>query len=91
MRKEASLPVRLDTELSRRLDKAAERMGLTKSALIRVLIKSFVDELEAKGGKITFPLRWQEQKRDTPCSSLKYVAESSTRSDGKAGKRNREK
>ena len=62
MRKEASLPVRLDTDLSRRLDMAAERLGLTKSALIRVLVKSFVDELEAKGGKITFPLRWQKQK-----------------------------
>lgn len=37
MRKEASLPVRLDTEISRRLDAAAERLGLTKSALIRVL------------------------------------------------------
>lgn len=90
MRKEASLPVRLDTDLSRRLDVAAERLGLTKSALIRILVKSFVDQLEANGGKITFPLHWQEQKRDASSSSLKYVAESSTRSDGKAGKRNRE-
>ena len=90
MRKEASLPVRLDTDLSRRLDRAAVQLGLTKSALIRVLVKSFVDQLEANGGKITLPLRWQEQKRDAPSSSLKYTAESKARHDGKAGKRNRE-
>lgn len=86
MRKEASLPVRLDTDLSRRLDRAAERMGLTKSALIRVLVKSFVDQLEAAGGKITFPLRWQEQGRDIPASPLCDVAEVKSRYGRKAGK-----
>lgn len=83
MRKEASLPVRLDTELSRRLNRAAERLGLTKSALIRVLIKSFVDQLEAEGGRITFPLRWEESKG----APVRYVAESKARYGGKAGQR----
>ena len=87
MRKEASLPVRLDTELSRRLDLAAARLGLTKSALIRILVKSFVDQLEAAGGKITFPLRWQEQEQDIPASPLRYVAEVKPRYGRKAGKR----
>ncbi|MFA7157824.1 MAG: ribbon-helix-helix protein, CopG family [Kiritimatiellia bacterium] len=66
MKKEASLPIRLDTDLSRRLDRAADRLGLTKSALIRILVKSFVDELEAAGGKMTLPFSWQEQKRSSP-------------------------
>ncbi|MFH1970040.1 MAG: ribbon-helix-helix protein, CopG family [Verrucomicrobiota bacterium] len=81
------MPVRLDTDLSRRLDMAAERLGLTKSALIRILVKSFVDQLEANGGKITFPLRWQDQKRDSPTPSLRYVAKTKTRYGGKVGKR----
>ena len=81
------MPVRLDTDLSRRLDVAAERLGLTKSALIRILVKSFVDQLEANGGKITFPLRWQNQQRDAPTTSLRYVAEAKSRYGHKAGKR----
>lgn len=90
MRKEASLPVRLDTDMSRRLDRAAVRLGLTKSALIRMLVKSFVDQLEANGGKITFPLRWQEEKQDIPAFPLRRVAEPRAGYGGKAGKRNRE-
>ena len=81
------MPVRLDTDLSRRLDRAAARLGLTKSALIRVLVKSFVDQLEANDGKITLPLRWQDQKRDISASPLRYVAESKAKYGSKAGKR----
>lgn len=87
MRKEASLPVRLDTELSRQLNRAAERLGLTKSALIRILVKSFVDQLEANGGKITFPLRWQDHKKDISAPSLRYVAEAKARYGNKINKR----
>lgn len=87
MRKEASLPVRLDTDLSRRLDRAAEQLGLTKSALIRILVKSFVDQLEANGGKITLPLCWQEQKRDATVFPLRYVAESKAEYGRKPGRR----
>lgn len=87
MRKEASLPVRLDTDISRRLGLAAERLGLTKSALIRVLVKSFLDQLEANGGKITFPMRWQEEKQDIPALPLRRVAEPRAKYGDKAGKR----
>lgn len=81
------MPVRLDKDLSLRLDRAATRLGLTKSALIRVLVKSFVDQLEANGGKITLPLRWQEQERDAPALPLQYVAETKPRYAHKADKR----
>ncbi|MBU4199410.1 MAG: ribbon-helix-helix protein, CopG family [Verrucomicrobia bacterium] len=87
MRKEASLPIRLDTELSQRLNRAAERLGLTKSGLIRILIKSFVDQLEANGGKITFPLRWQEHQPKVPSSPLRFVAETRAKYGGKGGQR----
>jgi len=75
MRKEASLPVRLDTDLSDRLDRAAERLGLTKSALIRILVKAFLDQLEAEGGKMTLPFSWQKSKNERTVSELRYVAE----------------
>lgn len=83
MKKEASLPVRLDTEMSRRLDLAAERLGLTKSALIRILVKSFVEQLEVNGGKITFPLRWQGFKKGISAPSLQYVAAPRAKYGGK--------
>ncbi|MDD5482913.1 MAG: ribbon-helix-helix domain-containing protein [Kiritimatiellae bacterium] len=87
MRKEASLPVRLDTDLNRRLNRAAKRLGLTKSVLIRIMVKSFVDQLEANGGKITFPLRWQDQNPDTSASPQRYAAEPTAQYGPKDGKR----
>jgi len=33
-------------------------MGLTVSALVRLLIKSFVQTYDKDGGKITLPLNW---------------------------------
>lgn len=86
MRKEASLPVRLDVDLNRRLGRAAERLGLTKSALIRMLVKSFLDQLEADGGKMTLPFSWQESKMVKSRSSLRYIAEPRAH-NGKAGQR----
>jgi len=45
--------------------------------------------LEANGGRITFPLRWQKSPLDTDTSSspLRYVAEPRARYGGKKGKR----
>jgi hypothetical protein len=60
MKKEASLPVRLDTDEKRRLKIAAGRMGLTVSALIRLLVRSFVEEYERQGGRVMLPPDWRE-------------------------------
>jgi antitoxin component of RelBE/YafQ-DinJ toxin-antitoxin module len=87
VRKEASLPVRLDTDISHRLDQAAERLGLTKSALIRILVKSFLDQLEADGGKMTLPFSWEESKTVKSPPSLRYVAEPKAQYGRKGGKR----
>ncbi|HQQ61264.1 MAG TPA: hypothetical protein PKU89_08015, partial [Kiritimatiellia bacterium] len=55
MRKEAALPVRLESETKIRLQMTAAALGLSPSALIRILISSFVDEFERGGGRILFP------------------------------------
>lgn len=75
MKKEASLPVRLESDISHRLDLAAEKLGLTKSALIRILVRSFVDQMEANGGKIVFPLQWKTGDMSDNAVRLQRVAE----------------
>lgn len=55
MSKEASLPVRLDTDLDRRVGVAVGRLRITKSALIRMLLEAFVEEWERSGGRVVFP------------------------------------
>ena len=59
MRKETALPVRLEANTKIRLQKAAQAMGTTPSALIRILVNSFVDEFERGGGRILFPPQWR--------------------------------
>ncbi len=58
-RKEASLPVRLDTESKERLQDIGDNMGLTVSAIVRLLVKSFVQEYGKSGGRIVLPLEWK--------------------------------
>lgn len=59
MRKEASLPVRLSTEAKERLQQISDSMGLTVSAIVRLLVNSFVQEYDRSGGVITLPLEWK--------------------------------
>lgn len=58
MRKDTTIPFRLDAGTKQRLQAAADRMGLSTSALIRILIDSFVRSFEASGGRTTLPLDW---------------------------------
>ncbi len=76
MRKEASLPVRLHTDEKRRLQTAAEHMGLTVSALIRLLVRSFVEEYDRQGGRITLPPDWSQSFGAEP-DEARNVAEKS--------------
>lgn len=75
MRKDASLPVRLDLDEKRRLKVAAEQMGLTVSALIRLLVRSFVDEYDRQNGRIALPPDWHEVLGSSTTEARK-VAES---------------
>lgn len=59
MRKEASLPIRLDTDTKHSLQNIADIMGLTVSALIRMLVKSFAKEYDLSGGKVAIPPQWE--------------------------------
>ena len=58
MKKETSLPVRLDANDKKRLRGIADAMGMTVSALIRILVKSFIDEYDRSNGKIVMPPQW---------------------------------
>lgn len=56
----AQLPIRLDPETDRRLTRAAELAGTSKSAIIRMLAKSFVDQCVREDGSVTLPPQWHE-------------------------------
>ena len=70
MRKAASLPVRLDPDTKLRLKNAAEAMGMTVSALIRLLVKSFVEEYDRCGGRISLPPHWKTEPEPALQSAL---------------------
>ena len=55
MRKEASLPIRLDREDKARIQQAAESLGMTTSTLVRLLVRSFVEKYEKSGGRVLMP------------------------------------
>jgi len=55
MRKQASLPVRLDTHMSERLDAIAIKLHLTKSAVIRMVAEAFVVYWDEQQGRIVMP------------------------------------
>ncbi|MGF1656874.1 MAG: hypothetical protein ACFCU3_07855 [Verrucomicrobiales bacterium] len=51
------LPIRLELDVERRLEKVAAESGTTKSALIRFLAKTFVDQVE-RNGQVILPIDW---------------------------------
>jgi len=51
----AQLPVRLDADIEDRLESIAQRTGTTKSGLIRMLAKRFVETCVNEDGSVTFP------------------------------------
>ncbi len=61
MRKEAALPIRLDAETKVALNKIAETTGLSVSSLVRMLVKSFVEEYDRSGGTVRIPPQWQRK------------------------------
>lgn len=53
------LPIRLDKETEARLESAAQKAGTTKSAIIRMLAQSFVDQV-VRAGQVILPPNWSE-------------------------------
>jgi len=64
MAKQASLPVRIDADIAVRVEASVKRLGITKSALIRMLLESFVDQFERNGGKIVLPPTWKTNAKE---------------------------
>ena len=60
MRFGAVLPVRLDTQVEKRLEVLAAQSGTTKSALIRLLAKTFVTRFVDEDGSVRLPPNWME-------------------------------
>lgn len=56
----SQLPIRLDPDTEKRIEAAAEQAGTTKSAMIRMLAKTFVDQCVQAGGKVTLPPNWHD-------------------------------
>lgn len=56
----SQLPIRLDPSIDARLQAAAEQAGTSKSALIRMLAKTFVDQCVEPNGRVTLPPNWHD-------------------------------
>lgn len=54
------LPIRLESDVEKRLEAAAVKSGTTKSAIIRLLAKTFVDQVIGRDGTITMPPKWEQ-------------------------------
>jgi len=54
----AQLPVRLEPDVEERLQRIAEKSGTSKSALIRLLAKTFCDHAIQPDGSINLPPNW---------------------------------
>jgi len=63
MRLSKPIPIRLGQDVIDRLDKAAERLGTNRSALIKFCAETFVEHFERHGGIASMPPNWQELLR----------------------------
>ncbi len=59
----AQLPVRLDPAIDARLERAAKRVGTSKSAIIRLLVKTFVEQVVQPDGSVSLPPNWRNYLR----------------------------
>lgn len=53
------LPIRLDPSVEARLEQAAQVAGTSKSAIVRMLTETFVNQC-VRGGRVTLPPDWAE-------------------------------
>jgi hypothetical protein len=54
------IPVRLDTQIIARLDAAAKRLGNNRAGIIKLCVSTFLDHMEAHGGRMALPPDWEE-------------------------------
>jgi hypothetical protein len=54
----SQLPVRLEPEVEEKLERVAARIGTSKSALIRLLARTFVEQMVKPDGAVELPPQW---------------------------------
>ena len=54
----SQLPVRLEPEIEEKLEKVATRIGTSKSALLRLLARTFVEHMIKPDGTVQLPPQW---------------------------------
>jgi len=66
------LPIRLEPDIDARLQAAAERIGTSKSALIRMLAKTFCDQVIQADGSVQLPVDWMSLLPDADGRSVTH-------------------
>lgn len=69
----AQLPVRLEPEVEERLESVARDIGTSKSALIRLLAKTFVEHVVDNRGRVRLPPDWSELLSGLPAADKRSV------------------
>ncbi len=54
----SQLPVRLEPEVEEKLERVAARIGTSKSALLRLLARTFVEQMVKLDGTVELPPQW---------------------------------
>ncbi len=54
----SQLPVRLEPEVEEELERVAARIGTSKSALVRLLARTFVEQMVKPDGMVQLPPQW---------------------------------
>jgi hypothetical protein len=75
----AQLPVRLEPEVEERLESTAREIGTSKSALIRLLVKTFVEHVVDNRGRVRLPPDWSELLGGLPAADGRSVEPRSAR------------
>jgi hypothetical protein len=69
----AQLPVRLEPEVEERLKRIAREIGTNKSALIRLLVETFVGHAVDSRGRVRLPPDWSELLGRLPAADERSV------------------
>jgi hypothetical protein len=79
----AQLPIRLEPDIESRLEQAAARLGTTKSALLRLLAKTFVEQMVGDDGSVKLPPEW---KNMLPAADRRSTSWTTVERAGKSGR-----
>jgi len=82
----AQLPIRLEPDIEGRLEQAAARLGTTKSALLRLLAKTFVEQMVGDDGSVKLPPEW---KNMLPAADRRSTSWTTVERAGRGGGRGR--